>query len=194
MKYCPKCGKALINDAAFCMYCGEKIDTIEKEQKQRKFTESSSKKKLIIGCTVVGVLAVLAILFMGSHVLGSKKLSPETNYLFSIYIGIQPVEVLGTDSFPDAEGEVIQENYSDDIGWDIVLEYCKDLESCGFKWEDLSDKLNNSSENHKSNIMYRLTKEEKNGNGESFSYSIVVWLIPLNVVDNIQIQTKIVES
>ena len=31
MKFCPKCGKTLIEDSVFCLLCGERIDILTAE-------------------------------------------------------------------------------------------------------------------------------------------------------------------
>ena len=56
MKYCPKCGKALIENSAFCMYCGERIDILTESDSKKKDMAKGSRKKLIIACAMIGVI------------------------------------------------------------------------------------------------------------------------------------------
>lgn len=171
MKYCPKCGKALIENSAFCMYCGDKIDVSMENASKQNTIIHGSRKKLIIGCSIVSVIVIFVAIFVALHMTNSKRLSPETNFLFSDYSGIQPVRVLGTDSFPNAKGEVIQETFPGETDWALVNAYCQDLEDYGFIREDLSGLF---EDNDVDDVWYNFTKTETNEAGVRCSYTISV--------------------
>ena len=185
MKFCPKCGKTLIEDSVFCMHCGERIDILTESDSKKKDMAKGSRKKLIIACAMIGVIIVFAVLATTLQIGSSKKLSPATNFSFSDYSGIQAIEVLGTQSFPDAEGEIIQETFSGNTEWSIVNAYCQDLENYGFYKEDLSYKFGDGA------VWYKFTKTEENETGIRCSYTIFVESIPILQGDNIEIQIQI---
>lgn len=181
MKYCPKCGKALVENSAFCLYCGEDIRNAA-ESPTKKRSTAKSRKKIVISCSAIVVIALLALIGIGLQMHPPKKLSPETNFLFSAYSGIQPIET--TSDFPDAKGEVIQETYSGKTNWDLINSYCQDLENYGFKKEDLSYKFEGDA------IWYKFSKKENSQTGTNCSYTIFIRNVPIVDGDNIVVQVQ----
>lgn len=181
MKYCPKCGKALVKNSAFCLYCGEDIRNAA-ESPTKKRSTAKSRKKIVISCSVIVVIALLALIGIGLQMHPPKKLSPETNFLFSAYSGIQPIET--TSDFPDAKGEVIQETYSGKTNRDLIYSYCQDLENYGFKKEDLSYKIDGDA------TLYKFSKKENSQTGTNCSYTIFIRNVPIVDGDNIVVQVQ----
>lgn len=79
--YCRKCGKEINDTAAFCRYCGEKVENqgspADKEIKEEKYwkngpgREKSNKKKM--PQIMLGVVAVIVVIVLVVSVFGKKS-------------------------------------------------------------------------------------------------------------------------
>lgn len=54
MKYCPKCGRQLPDDAVFCSRCGYSVEGIASSEKEESTLSKIAKVFMVIGCVLSG--------------------------------------------------------------------------------------------------------------------------------------------